>query len=127
MKRHCEEMREEMEADHEKSMMEVVEQIRAEILNNSSASGTNNAIPDPSMPSPTIKSFDEKKTGMTGIDCKDKYREEENTRRDMGEEMAKSVRDEFCATLQHSSEAMRKDHERLTREALESMRSRVRK
>ena len=40
----------------------------------------------------------------------------------MREEVAKSVRGEFCATLQHRSEAMRKNHERLTREALESMR-----
>ena len=68
-----------------------------------------------------IKSFDEKKTGMKGIECEDKYREEENMRRVMGEEIAKSVRDEFCATLQHRLEDMRKDHERLTREALDSM------
>ena len=88
----------EMEADHEKIMMEVVEQIRAEILNNSSASGTNNAIPDPSMPSPMIKSFDKKKTGMTGIECEDKYREEENMRRAMGEEIVKSLMDS-CASL----------------------------
>ena len=39
----------------------------------------------------------------------------------MKSEVAKSVRDEFCATLQHRSKAMRKDHEPLTREALKSM------
>ena len=43
-------------------------------------------------------------------------------RRAMREEVMKTVRDEFCATLQHRSEATRRDHERLTREALESMR-----
>ena len=48
-------------------------------------------------------------------------------KRAMREEVTKSVRDEFCVTLQHRSEAMRKDHEWQTREALESMRYRVRK
>ena len=43
-------------------------------------------------------------------------------RRAMIEEVAKSVRDELCTTLQHRSEAVRKDHKRLTREVLESMR-----
>ena len=42
-------------------------------------------------------------------------------RRAIREEVAKSVRDEFCATLKHRSEAMRKDQKWLTREALESM------
>ena len=42
----------------------------------------------------------------------------------MREEVAKSVRNEFCATLQHRLESMRKDHGRLTREALNSMRDR---
>ena len=48
-------------------------------------------------------------------------------KRAMREEVTKSVRDEFCVTLQHRSEAMRKDHEWQTREALEFMRYRVRK
>ena len=39
-------------------------------------------------------------------------------RRDMIEEVKKSFRCEFCATLQHRSETMRKDHKRLTRGAL---------
>ena len=45
-------------------------------------------------------------------------------RRAMREEVAKSAREEFCATLKHRPEAMRKDHEWLTREALDSMRYR---
>ena len=40
----------------------------------------------------------------------------------MREEVAKSVREELCTTLKHRLEAMRKYHERLTRDALESMR-----
>ena len=40
------------------------------------------------------------------------------------EEATKRVREKFCATLQHSLETMRKDHKRLKREALESMRDR---
>ena len=48
-------------------------------------------------------------------------------RRAMREEVAKSAREEFCATLKHRPEAMRKDHERLTGEALESMRYLFRK
>ena len=48
-------------------------------------------------------------------------------RRAMREEVAKSTRDELCAILKHRSEAMKKDHKRLTREALDSMRDRVRK
>ena len=55
---------------------------------------------------------------MTGIESEDKEREEEKMRRAMREEVVKSIRDELCATLQHRSEDMRKDHERLTREAL---------
>ena len=118
-KRHWEEMRnmrEGMEAYHEKRMREAVERSRSEILSNGSASGTNDAVPDLSMPSPMSKSFDEKKTGMTGIECTNKDREEEKMRKDMREEVAKTVRDEFCTTLQHRSEAMRKYHERLTYE-----------
>ena len=43
-------------------------------------------------------------------------------RKAMTEEVAKIIRKEFCATLQHRLEAMRKYHKWLTREALESMR-----
>ena len=43
-------------------------------------------------------------------------------RRSMREEVEKSARDEFCATLQHRSEATRKDCEQMIREALEFMR-----
>ena len=64
-----------MEANHKKRMRKAVKQARAEILNNGSAGGTNDAVPDLSMPSPMSESFDEKKTGMTGIECKDKDRE----------------------------------------------------
>ena len=64
---------------------------------------------------------------MTGIECKDKDREEEKMRKSMREKVAKSVREKFCATLQHMSEAMRKYHERLMGEALESMRYQLRK
>ena len=48
-------------------------------------------------------------------------------RRYMREEVPKIVRDEFCATLQYILKAMRNDHGRLTRAALDSMRDRVRK
>ena len=47
---------------------------------------------------------------MTGIEHKYKDREEEKMRRAIREEIAKIVRDELCATLQHRSEAMRKCH-----------------
>ena len=115
-------MREGMEANREKSMREAVELDRAKILNNGSARGTNDAVLDLSVPRPMSELFNEKKTGMTGIERKYKDREKEKISRAMREEVAKSVRDKFCATLQHRSEAMRKDHGWLTREALESMR-----
>ena len=51
-------MMEGMEANHENSMREAVKQDRAKILNNGSAGGTNDAVPDLSMPSLTIESFD---------------------------------------------------------------------
>ena len=86
-------MREGMENDHEKRMREVVRRSRAKILNNGSAGGTNDAIPDLSMPSPTSESFDEKTTGMTGIEYEDKDREEDNTKRATREETAESVRE----------------------------------
>ena len=40
----------------------------------------------------------------------------------MTDEVAKSVRDEFCATLQNRVEDMGKGNERVMREVLESMR-----
>ena len=46
---------------------------------------------------------------MKGIELKDKDREEEEMGGEMREEVAKKVMDKFCATLQHRSEAMRKD------------------
>ena len=61
MNSHREEMRkirEGMEADHDKMMREVVEWAREKILSNVSAGGTNDAVPDLSMPSLTIESFD---------------------------------------------------------------------
>ena len=70
MKRHREEMRkmrEDMEDNHEKRVREAVERYRSEILNNVSASCTNDTVPYLSIPIPVSKSFDEKKTGMTGI------------------------------------------------------------
>ena len=73
VKRHQDDMRkmrEGMEADHEKRMREAVEQSRDKILNNGSASCTNDSVPDLSMPSPMSESFDEKKTGITGIERK---------------------------------------------------------
>ena len=111
-----------MEEDHEKRMREAVEKDRAKIINNSSAGGTNDAVPDLSMPSLMSELIDDKKTRMTGIECKDKDREEEETMRDMGEEVSKTFTDKFCANLKHRLEATRKDRERLTREALDSMR-----
>ena len=111
-------MREGMEADHEKRMREAVEWARAKIFSNTSAGGTNDTVPELSIPIPISESFDENNTGMTGIECEDKDREEQKMRRAMKEEVAKIVRDKFYATLQHRSEAMRKDHERLTSEAL---------
>ena len=52
---HWEEMRKMrggMEADHEKRTREAVKQARAEIINNGSAVGTNDAVPHLSMPIP---------------------------------------------------------------------------
>ena len=54
-KRHWEEiskMRERMEANYEKRTRDAVEQVRTIILNNGSAGGTNDTVPDLSMPSP---------------------------------------------------------------------------
>ena len=62
---------------------EAVKRAGSEIINKGSAGGTNDAVPDLSMPSPMRKSFDEKKTGMTGNERGDKDREEEKTRRAM--------------------------------------------
>ena len=76
-------MREWMDEDHKKKMREAGEQARAEILNNVSASGTNDAVPDVSMPIPMRELFDEKKTRMMGIDPTDKDREKEEMRRAM--------------------------------------------
>ena len=76
------------------------------------------------MPNPMIESFNKKKTGLTGIEHEYKEREEEKMRRARRKEVAKSVQDEFCATLEHRSEAMRKDLEQLTREAMYSMKNR---
>ena len=86
MKRHWEDMinmRECMGANHEKMMREEVKRARDRIFNNGSAGGTNDTFPDLSMPSPTSELFDEKKTGMTGIECEDKNREGETMKRDM--------------------------------------------
>ena len=76
-------MREGMEADHEKMMRGAVELARDKIINNGSSGGTNDAIPDLSMPSLMNESSDEKKTGITGIEHKYKDREEEKMRRSM--------------------------------------------
>ena len=127
MKRHQQEMsnmREGMEANHKKRLREAVELASTKILNNGSGCGTNNDVPNLSMPKPVRKLFNDKKTRMTGIEVKDKDREEDKARRAMREEVEKSVRDEFCSTLQHRPEAMRKDHKQLTREELESTRDR---
>ena len=62
VERHREEMRklrEGVEADHEKRMREAVEHARSKILSNVSAGGTNDAVPELSMPSPMRKYFDE--------------------------------------------------------------------
>ena len=102
VKRHCEEMRkmrEVMDTNHEKRLREAVANTRAETLNNGSAGGTNDAVPDLSIPSLKSKSFNEKKNGITGIECKDKDREDEKTRRAMREEVVKIVRDYLCTTL----------------------------
>ena len=61
-------MREGMEANHEKGMREAVERARAEIFNKGSASVTNDAIPNPSMPSTMSELFDDKNTGMAGFE-----------------------------------------------------------
>ena len=76
-------MREGMEADHEKMMRGAVELARDKIINNGSSGGTNDAIPDLSMPSLMNESSDEKKIGITGIEHKYKDREEEKMRRSM--------------------------------------------
>ena len=72
-----------MEADHEKRMREVVKQARSEIINNGSAGGTNHTVPYLSMTILMIELFNEKKTGMTGIERKDKDRGDENISRAM--------------------------------------------
>ena len=56
-----------MEANHKKRMREAVGRARAKILNNSSAGGTNNAVPDLLFPSPMSEYFNDKKTGMMGV------------------------------------------------------------
>ena len=61
---------------------------------------------------------------MTGIERKDKDWEEDKIKRAMREEITKCVRDKLCTTLQHRSEAIRKDHKFLTREYLNSVRYR---
>ena len=88
-------LREGVEADHEKRMREAVEHARSKILSNVSAGGTNDDVPDLSMPSPMRKYFDEKNTSMTGIEFEDKDREEQKMRRAMREEVAKTSRDKF--------------------------------
>ena len=98
VKRHRDEMRkmrEGVEADHEKRMREAVEWARAKIFSNTSAGGTNDTVPELSIPIPISESFDEKNTGMTGIEYEDKDREEQKMRRAMREEVAKISRDEF--------------------------------
>ena len=69
-------MGEGMETDQEKRMREAFERSRDKILNNCSTGGTNDTIPDLSVTSLLSKHFDEKRTGMTGIECKDKDTEE---------------------------------------------------
>ena len=56
-----------MEADHKKRMRDAVGRARNEILNNGSAGGTNDTVPDLSMPSQMSESSDEKKIVMTGF------------------------------------------------------------
>ena len=56
-----------MEADHEKMVKEAVERARSKILNNSSVDGTNDVVPDLSMPSMASEFSDEEETGITGI------------------------------------------------------------
>ena len=117
-------MREGMKTNHENRKRDAVERSRAEIFNNSSAGGSNDTVLDLSTPGLMSESFNEKKTGMTGIGRKDKDRDEEKMMRSMKEEVMKSVRYEFCATLQHRLETMWKYHKELTRETLDSMRVR---
>ena len=127
VKRHREEMRKMrkgMEAYHKKRMMEAVERARTEILKNGSTSGTNDAILNLSMPILMSESFNDKKIGMTGIERGYKEREEEKMMSATRDEVTKSVRDELFSTIQHRSEAMRKDNECLTREALDYMKDR---
>ena len=116
-----------MKDNHKKRMRKAVELARDKIINNVSAEGTNDAVPDLSTNSPIREYFDEKKTGMTGIECKNKDREAKELMRATREEVTKSTRDELCSTLQHMSEATRKDHKWLARDAMESMRYQVRK
>ena len=59
-----------MEADHKKRMRDAVGRASNEILNNGSAGGTNDTVPDLSMPSQMSESFDEKKIVMTGFSAK---------------------------------------------------------
>ena len=97
-------------------MKEAIRRARSEIINNVYAGSTKDAVQDLSMPIPMSELFDEKKIRMTGIEHKDKDWEEDKIKRAMREEITKSVRDKLCTTLQHRSEAIRKDHKCLTRD-----------
>ena len=84
-------MGEGMKANHEKRMREAFERAWDKILNNFSTGGTNDAVPDLSTTSLLSELFDENRTGMKGIYCKDKDVEEEKMRRSMREEVTKIV------------------------------------
>ena len=81
-----------METNYKKKIREEVGRARKTILNNGSTGGKNDSVPDLSLSSLMRKSFNDMKTKITGIECEDKYREEENMMRAIREEVAKSVR-----------------------------------
>ena len=81
-----------METNYKKKIREELGRARKAILNNGSTGGKNDSVPDLSLSSLMRKSFNDMKTKITGIECEDKYREEENMMRAIREEVAKSVR-----------------------------------
>ena len=68
---------ERMKSDHEKRLRDAIERARAKILNKGSSDGTNDAVPDLSMPIPISESLNDKNTVIPEIQHEDKDREEE--------------------------------------------------
>ena len=70
-------MKEGMEANHKKRAGGPVKRASNKILNNGSTRGTNDAVPDLSMPSPMIEFLMRIRPGQRGVQCEDKDRDKE--------------------------------------------------